>query len=193
MLNEHGLTLQQEKFARAVGAGKSQAEAYRLAYPASKKWQPKSLWSKASMLAASAKVEQRIASILSKAAFNTEVTVERITREAAYIAFGDRRKLMSWGPGGVRIVQSAKLTDAEAACVAEASQTNGVDGRTIRLKMHDKVRALELLARIAGAFKEDNKQKADALGALLSALPGNVIGANKDAALDAGDDAGGPV
>lgn len=154
MLNEHGLTLQQEKFARAVGAGKSQAAAFRLAYPASKKWKPESLWSKSSELASRVKVKSRIDSILSKAAADSEVTVGRITREAAAIAFANRLELTRWGPGA----------------------------------LGNKVRAIELLARIAGAFKEDNKQKGDALAMLLTALPGNVIGANKDAALDAGDD-----
>ena len=191
MKNEHGLNAKEEAFAVAVAVGATQAEAYRRAFPVSKEWKPETLWRKSSLLAGTVQVKARISALLAKAAAESEVTVERITREASHIAFVDRRKLMSWGPRGVRLVPSTKLTDAEAACVAEVSQTAGVDGRTIRLKMHDKVRALELLGRIIGAFKEDNKQKGDALAALLAGLPGNVIGANKDAALDAGDDATG--
>ena len=38
------LTPKQEKFAQEVASGKSQADAYREAYPKSKKWKDETLW-----------------------------------------------------------------------------------------------------------------------------------------------------
>lgn len=54
------LTHQQEKFAQGIASGLSQADAYRAAYPKSKKWKVDAIYSTASQLAADPKVSQRI-------------------------------------------------------------------------------------------------------------------------------------
>ena len=55
------LTPQQEAFAQAVASGKSQSEAYRIAYPGSEKWKPEALWANSSALMA--KVSVRVYAI----------------------------------------------------------------------------------------------------------------------------------
>lgn len=57
------LTHQQEAFAQAVASGKSQSDAYRAAYPKSLRWKPEVVWSKASTMASSGKVSERITEI----------------------------------------------------------------------------------------------------------------------------------
>lgn len=54
------LSPQREAFARAVADGKSQAEAYREAYPKSKAWKPETVWSRASVLMRDSKVSARV-------------------------------------------------------------------------------------------------------------------------------------
>ena len=49
----------------------------------------------------------------------TEVTADRVVLELARVAFGDPRRVMGWGRGGVRLRPSAELADEEAAIVAE--------------------------------------------------------------------------
>ncbi len=153
-----GLTPRQEAFATGIASGLSQADAYRAAYPRSAKWQEKSVWERASALAANAKVSARVAFLGAKAAAANDVTVERVVRELARIAFGDRRDLMEWGPDGVRLKDSGELTHDQAAAVAEVSETTNLHGGSIKIKTHDKVKALELLGRHLGVFAEDNKQ-----------------------------------
>lgn len=58
-----GITPQQEVFAQAVAGGKSQADAYRTAYPKSLKWKPDSVWNKASAMMAKAEVSARVEAI----------------------------------------------------------------------------------------------------------------------------------
>jgi phage terminase small subunit len=58
-----GLTHQQEVFAKAVAIGKSLADAYREAYPTSRKWKESSLHPKASTLADDGKVMARVAAL----------------------------------------------------------------------------------------------------------------------------------
>jgi hypothetical protein len=54
------LTAKQETFAQAVAAGKSHADAYREAYPASANWKPQSVWQKASQMLDNVKVMSRV-------------------------------------------------------------------------------------------------------------------------------------
>lgn len=84
----------------------------------------------------------------------TMVTQDRVVTELAKIAFGDARAVMEWGPKGVILRSSADLTDDEAAGVAEVSETTTKDGGSLKLKRHDKVKALELLGRHLGLFTD---------------------------------------
>src|SRR3954452_17403372 len=72
----------------------------------------------------------------------TEVTADRVVLELARVAFGDPRRVMSWGPGGVRLRPSAELADEEAAIVAEVGETTTKEGGSLRLKTVDKLGAL---------------------------------------------------
>ena len=76
---------------------------------------------------------------------------ERIIEEYAALAFSDLRRFLDWGPDGVELKSSVALTDAEARCVAEVSETSA---GSRRLKLHDKKGALDSLARCLGLFVE---------------------------------------
>lgn len=104
----------------------------------------------AAELMANPLVAAAIAAKMARLTSKHEVTSERIIAELARIAFLDPRKVMSWGPDGVRFARSDELTDDEAACVVEASETVTEAGGTIRVKLADKLGALSLLAKIQG-------------------------------------------
>ena len=74
--------------------------------------------------------------------------------ELARIAFGDPRRVMSWGPGGVKLRPSAELADEEAAIVAEVGETTTEKGGSLRVKTVDKLGALRLLAQHLGMLGE---------------------------------------
>ena len=73
------------------------------------------------------------------------MTADRVVLELARVAFGDPRRVMSWGPGGVRLRPSAELADEEAAIVAEVGETTTKEGGSLRVKTVDKLGALRLL------------------------------------------------
>lgn len=81
----------------------------------------------------------------------TGITADRVLAELANIAFADPRDLMEWGPDGVTLKDSASLTAGQSASVAEVAEGSG---GTLRLRKHDKVKALELLARHIGMFRD---------------------------------------
>lgn len=87
-------------------------------------------------------------------AARTGVTQDRVVQELARIAFGDMRKVTTWGPAGVSLVDSSTLDDDDAAMVAEASETTSKEGGSLKVKAHDKVRALELLGRHLAMFTD---------------------------------------
>lgn len=78
------LTQRQEEFCRAViELDGNASEAYRRAYPASKTWQDKSVWERASHLLAIAKVRARLEKLREAARKRSKTTVDSITAKLA--------------------------------------------------------------------------------------------------------------
>ena len=149
-MTDKPLNPKQEAFATGVASGLSQAEAYRQAFPLSRKWKDKTVHEKASRLAAENKVQARIQELREKAADANEVTIERIVAEVVKIAFANQRDLMRWGPNGVKLLDSEELTDEQAAAVSEVAETFSATGGSLKLKTHDKLGALRFLAELKG-------------------------------------------
>lgn len=90
--------------------------------------------------AVKAMIERRLQAIDARA--------ERITEELGRVAFSDIRDIAEWDADGVRVFASDALDDVTAAAIHEVEQRDHKDGREVRVKMHDKLAALRLLARI---------------------------------------------
>lgn len=151
-----GLTPQREAFAAAVAQGMTQAAAYRIAYPKSVAWKDETVWSKASVLAADVKVAARVADLAHKAAGANEVTVERVVREFARLAFVDVRKLYRDDGEPIPIQE---LDDDTAAAIAGVEvvteRGKGEDpGVTVvrKYKLADKRASLADLGRFLKMF-----------------------------------------
>lgn len=97
-----------------------------------------------------AEIEKRDQKVFEK----HEITAERILAELAKVAFSNMKKYATWGPGGIELYPSSRLTEDEAACVSEVSQTRGKTS-SIRFKLHSKEKALELLGKRFGLFDSD--------------------------------------
>ena len=95
-------------------------------------------------------VQKAIERALARRSARTEVTQDRIIKELARIAFIDPRKIFEWGPSGVTLRESEELTDDDAAAVSEISQISTEFGRNIKAKLHDKIKALDLLMKHMG-------------------------------------------
>lgn len=89
---------------------------------------------------------------MDKRSERTQVTADKVIRELARLGFSDMRKLMEWGPDGVKLRESDDLDDDDALAVAEVVETTTKDGGSIKLKVHDKQAALVNLGRHLGLF-----------------------------------------
>ena len=92
------------------------------------------------------KLGNEINAALAARSVRTGINADRVVRELARVAFADPRAVFSWGPGGVRLNSSGWLSGDDAAIIAEVSET--------RVKLCDKLKALELLGRHLGMFSD---------------------------------------
>lgn len=113
-------------------------------------YSPKTAGSQGFDLLKKPEVQARLTEMRIELVSSTEISPERVLRELGRIAFGDPRRVMTWGPGGVKLIASGTLSDDDAAIVSEVSETTTERGGSLRLKVHDKLSALEKIMRHLG-------------------------------------------
>ncbi len=92
-----------------------------------------------------------------------EITADRIKRELAAVAFANMGDFVEFGPKTVKLKPSAEMAREDLAAISEVYQKTGkISERGIRL--HGKVPALELLAKIDDELKDKIKQKHEVTG-----------------------------
>lgn len=175
------LTGQQEKFALGVASGKTQADAYREAYPLSQRWKPESVYAKASALMANDKVAIRVNELRERITNTGIASAARVLLEASRIALFDPRKLF-FDDGMPKPITA--LDDDTAAALAgldvvEEFEGSGEDrkfvGYTKKYKVADKNASLEKLFKHHGLYKKDNEQKTDAISVFLTGLKSSAL------------------
>lgn len=151
------MTPKREAFATGLAQGLSQSEAYRRAFPTSCKWTDKTVWSRASELAANSEVRGRVDELAKKAASANEVTVERVVAELARLAFFDVRKLVDETGAPLRL--SALDEDTARAIagldVARVGNDEMGVGEVLKFKLADKGANLERLGKYLKMFTEN--------------------------------------
>lgn len=104
----------------------------------------------------------------------TNVSQDAVIAELATIAFSNMRMFAEWGPHGILLRDSARL-DVEGRCVAEVSQTHSATGGLLYIRLHDKVRALELLGRHVGLFTMGDRDRSGAVQGAFVVLGGQRV------------------
>ena len=169
------LTDKQERFVQELIKGKSQREAYRAAYPKSIKWEDNSVDINASQLFSGTKVKLRYNEIHDRLVKEAEdeciVDAKMVLKELANIAFANvtdyiNVKKDTDGEGkttsSIDINDTTKLEENKKAALAEISTTQ----TGIKIKQHDKVKALELLGKHLKLFTDKVESSVTVNGAL---------------------------
>ncbi len=160
---KRGLTVKQELFVQEYLRCDNAAEAYRIAYPGSEKWTVNALNVNAHRNLHKPNISLRIKSIKEAAARKIakkyEITLERLTKEYARIAFLDFSIFFD-NQGQLIPIQEmsadakASLAGLETVIVGGGDQVDYIK----KIKTYDKLKALGDLAKHLGFFKEDNEQ-----------------------------------
>lgn len=154
------LTLKQENFCQAyVKNGGNASAAYREAYNASR-MKPETVNRKASFLLSQGKIRARIAQLQKEAQRRTEVTIDKVVKEAAKVAFVDVGDLFN-DDGTLRPLGEIEQDARKSIASIEKTTRSGEGGfeESVKVKLHDKLKALDMLMRHLGGYERDNKQK----------------------------------
>jgi len=135
----------------------------------------------AARLLGSAKVQARIAQLQAPIIEKLEITTERVLNETAMVAFSRATDVMSWGPGGVNLLDSAQVDAEKAAAVSKARQTVSAEGGSISLDMHDKLSALKLLGQYLKLWGDNKIEVTMPWAKELAAMTADELRARADA------------
>lgn len=167
------LTQKQERFVQELIKGKSQRQAYRIAYPSSKKWKDNAVDVNASKLLKNAKVSLRFNKLRDKLVKRTEekaiITAEEIIQGIAEIAKDDISNYLDFSMKNVVVgfdnegpIREDRITvdikDSKHIDTKNISEVSlGKDGQ-FKFKLYQRDAALYKLAEIFG-LNELNKSK----------------------------------
>ena len=160
------LTAKREIFIVNVFQGMSQAQAYREAYPKSKKWKSNAVESNASTLMKNTKVLQRYEELRAMKVEKAVVTADMVIAELALLAFSDPAKLFN---SHGHLIPIQDLPEEVSRTISEVTTTiksvgKGDDAEpyeVTKIKQHDKKGSLDLLGRHFGIYELDNKLKVE--------------------------------
>ena len=114
-------------------------------------YSPKTAKQQGQRLLTSVDVQEALREAQQARSERTRITADRVLHELAAVAFARLSDVCTWSAAGPRLRPSGKLSDDAAAAVQEVSET--ATGR-LRVKLHDKVRALDMLARHLRVYEE---------------------------------------
>lgn len=143
------LNAKQKRFCREFAVDLNATEAAKRAG-----YSQKTAYSQGHRLLKHAEIQKELSKIQARIADKLDVSAERVVAELARIAFSDMRDVATWGPGGVALKDCGTLTENQARAVAEVSQTEFKGIVKTKIKLYDKVKALENLAKHLGLLTE---------------------------------------
>ena len=109
-----------------------------------------------SRLLSNAKVAEFLQEAMKKRSERTEITADRVLEELGKIAFSDLKKVMQWDEDGE--ISLRPMDEVDGTILSEISETiNETEfntRRTRKVKLHDKMKALDLLGKHLGMWTE---------------------------------------
>lgn len=99
-------------------------------------------------------IQGRIREISDKALLETGNPIVRIINELQLIAFGDFKDLAEWDKWSIKWRESKDL-GCKTRLIQEISETTNSSGGSRKIKMFDKLKAMEMLLKYYGVFKDE--------------------------------------
>lgn len=149
--NKQSLSRQQrvETFSQAIVEGKTQADAYRLAYPSSLKWTDKAVYNQASELAKTSEVLVRTNELKAEQKMKHNITIEKVIQQLTNTATFN--PLLLFDKDGKKL-PFHKLPE-EVVCALSITETD--DGVTWHFKQSDRNKALDKIGDFYQMWSEN--------------------------------------
>lgn len=104
-------------------------------------------------------VSEAIQKQMEKREKKTDITAERVLKELAKIAFSDLNQFVEVDEDGkIKVKPSIEV---DGTVLSEISESVTQNGRTKKVKLHDKMKALELIGRHLAMFTDKQEIKID--------------------------------
>lgn len=113
---------------------------------------PKTAASQASRLLKKVNIKKRVEYLENQLCGKANITAEKVLRELGRIAFSNMNDFAVIEGGKVVFEDFSELTPDQLACVAEVSESRQT---RIKIKLHDKLKALELIGRHLSMFNDN--------------------------------------
>ena len=85
----------------------------------------------------------------------TKMKADEVLLELGAIARSDILDYVNFGPGGVAVRDSSELTEGQSKALSSVAETFSQDGRSqFKFRTHDKIKALDLLAKHMKLYEE---------------------------------------
>lgn len=91
---------------------------------------------------------------IDKRAIRTEVSQDWVIKRLKQIAGSDMADIADWNASGVTFKDSSSLSEDARASVQTVEETTNEHGGSLKVKQHDKIKALELIGRHLNMFKD---------------------------------------
>ena len=106
------------------------------------------------------RIKKEVQAAMNERSRRTEITADRVLQELARIGFVDTRNIMKVDDKGNMVVTASDILDSDdAACISEISQTITENGGSLKIKLHDKLGALDKIGRHLKLFTDVQEQK----------------------------------
>ncbi|MFD5022301.1 terminase small subunit [Paenibacillus sp. NPDC058367] len=150
--SKSGLTAMQQLFVKEylVDLNATQA-AIRAGYSAN------TATEQSSRLLANVKVQKAVQEAMARREKRTDITAERVLSELGKIAFSDLNAFIEVSEDGKITVKPSNQLDGTV--LSEISESITTNGRTRKVKLHDKMKALELIGRHLAMFTDKQEIK----------------------------------
>lgn len=128
--------------------------------------------SQASDLLTRPNIQAKIKELAQKVMEQTGDPKIRIILELQMIAFGDMKDFMDWSDGKIHWKDSKLLGD-KTRLVQEITESYSATGGSRKIKLHDKLKALEMLSKYYGLFKEQVEHSGEVTTRVILNIPAN--------------------
>ena len=99
------------------------------------------------------RIREGIQAAFEDRANRTKTTQDRVVLELARIAFASIGTMATWTGDNIVLVDSETLSDDDKAAIQEITKTETPNGPNVKIKLADKLNALEKLGRHLGMFQ----------------------------------------
>ena len=96
------------------------------------------------------KIQAAIKEAMEARSMRTGITTDRVLLELGRLAFASMGQFAEWDKDGMDLRASSELTEDQLAAVSDVSDLRTRRGRQVKIKLHEKGRALELAMRHLG-------------------------------------------